>query len=453
MSLHAGALHRANGGYLILQAAELIRSPEAWQSLKRALRHREIRFHDFSLDPDKPRIYGSLRPKNTPMDQKLVLIGSVESYYRLMLEDEDFDRIFKIKAEFESWMPRDEEHELEFARFLRRVSEEEGFLPLHNSALARMIDEGSREVESQERMSTSITASLDLLCEADYWCRQEDRKEIRGEDIERALNGRESRHDSIARNIIESIEKGELLIDTDGWDVGQINGLLVYITQDHSFGVPTKITARTYAGKDGVINIDREAQLSGAIHDKSSMILVGLIGGLWGQNQPLHFNASITFEQLYGDIEGDSASCAEFYALLSSLSNTPIYQGIAVTGSINQQGLMQPIGSVNAKIEGMFKICKMRGLTGHQGVIIPEQNVNHLMLSDEVLEAVEAGTFHIWSIRHVYEGIDILMKSTMEPEENGTESKELVTLSEETKEIFGRVTDRINNFYDAAKEN
>lgn len=452
MVLHAGALHRANGGYLILQAADLIRSPELWSRLKRALRHREIRFHDYSLDPDKPRIYGSMRPKSTPMNQKLVLIGSLESHYQLMVEDEDFDRIFKIKAQFESWMPRDEKHELEYARFLHHVGKEEGFLPISQGGLARMIEEGSREVESQDRISTSITTCLDLLCEADYWSRQEEKEIIEVSDIERALSFRDYRHDSIARNIIESIQKGELLIETDGWELGQVNGLLVYVSQDYSFGVPTKITARTYAGDKGIINIDREASLSGAIHDKGSMILVGLLGGMWGQDQPLRFNASITFEQLYGDVEGDSASCAAFYALLSSLSRTPIYQGIAVTGSINQQGLMQPIGSVNAKIEGMFTICKMRGLTGKQGVIIPIQNVPHLMLKDEVIEAVENGQFNIWAIRHVYEGIDILMHTEESVHEGLSQWNSKAESDLKERAIFKRVQKRIKNFHDVMQK-
>lgn len=421
--LHPGALHRTNGGYLLLYASDLIRAPEVWALLKKATRDREIRFHDFSLDPDKPRIHGTMRPDATPMDVKLVLIGSAESYYRLMHEDEDFDRIFKIKAEFESWMPRSEENELELARFLKRIAEEESFLPPSYEALARMLDESAKDMESQDKLSTVIIGSIDLMCEADYWGRHHKREQIQLEDVEKALSFRDYRHNSIARSIIDSIDKGELLIDTNGWEIGQVNGLLVYLSQDYSFGVPTKITARTYVGDKGVINIDREADLSGAIHDKGSMILVGLMGGMYFQEHPLCFNASITFEQLYGDIEGDSASCAEFYALVSSLAQVPIDQGIAVTGSINQQGLLQPIGEVNAKIEGMFTICKMRGLTGRQGVIIPTQNASHLMLKDEVIEAVEAGKFHIWPIKHVHQGLSLLMDWSDQPVLSGVHVK------------------------------
>jgi predicted ATP-dependent protease len=407
--LRPGSLHRVNGGYLVLQAADLIRLREIWIALKRALRHREIRMQDPYIDPDKPRMFGTIRPYEVPLNLKVILIGSSESYYQLMSEDEDFDRIFKIKAEFESWIPWDRTHEGEYAIFLQRLCREENLLPLEYPAMARAIEECARDIESQHRLSTSVINSLDLLCEADYWAQQQKHQSISLTHIEKALDFREYRHQSIEKNIIEMIDKEEILIETDGYAVGQVNALLVYAARDFHFGIPNKITARTYVGTDGVINIDREAQLSGAIHDKGSMILIGLLGSLWGQDHPLHFNASITFEQLYGEIEGDSASCAEFYALLSSLAQVSIYQGIAVTGSINQIGLVQPIGEANAKIEGMFKICQMRGLTGKQGVIIPVQNVHHLMLKDEVIDAVAQGLFHIWPIQHISDGIEILM--------------------------------------------
>ncbi len=407
--LRAGSMHRTNGGYLIIQANDLLRSADVWSSFKRALRHREIRMQDPHADPEKPRLYGAIRPIEIPLDLKIILIGSAESYYQLISQDEDFDRIFKVKAEYEAWIPRNEQNELEYCLFVQRICREEGLLPPSIEAMTRMVDQSSRDIESQHRLSTSVSYSIDLLCEADYWARQEKHESIAASDIEKALTFREYRHQTTERNIIELVDKNEILIDTDGDYIGQINALLVYISHDFSFGLPNKITARTYVGTSGVVNIDREAKLSGVIHDKGSMILIGLLGSYWGQEHPLQFNASITFEQLYGEVEGDSASCAEFYALLSSLSQQPIYQGIAVTGSVNQLGLLQPIGEVNAKIEGMFKICQMRGLTGKQGVIIPIQNVDHLMLKDDIIKAVEAGQFHVWPIKHISEGVEILM--------------------------------------------
>ncbi|TNE50095.1 MAG: ATP-binding protein [Deltaproteobacteria bacterium] len=441
--LRGGALHRANGGYLVLQANDLLRSPEVWSTFKRTLRHREVRIQDPHADPDKPRLYGAIRPLGLKLNLKVILIGSSESYYQLMSQDEDFDRIFKVKAEFENWIPRSEDRELEYCLFLQRISEEEKLLAPDPSAMARMIEQSSRDIESKHRLATSVSSSLDLMCEADYWARKAKHETIRAEDIEQALSARDERHKTVERNIVELIKRDEILIDSEGFHVGQVNALLVYISHDFSFGLPNKITARTYVGEEGVINIDREARLSGAIHDKGSMILIGLLGSLWGQQHPLHFNASITFEQLYGEVEGDSASCAEFYALLSSLAQQPLNQGIAVTGSINQLGLIQPIGEVNAKIEGMFKICQQRGLTGNQGVIIPVQNVDHLMLKSEVIEAVKEGKFHIWPIRHIEEGVEILMNIPAgEQQEDGSWPQDT---------LYGKVQQRLTELYNRNK--
>ncbi|MBK07701.1 MAG: hypothetical protein CL920_22340 [Deltaproteobacteria bacterium] len=444
MLVRAGSLHRANGGFLILQASDLIRRPHVWDSLKQALRHKEIRIHDATSSPEKPRIRGMIRPLETPLRLKIVLVGSAESYYMLMHEDEDFSRVFKVKAEFETWLSRTTAHESAYCHFLQRLCEEENLLKVSKEGLAALVEESSREAGSQNKLSTSIVSGIDLLTEADYWARKEGHDFIELADVQKALSFRDYRHESLEQTVLESIEKGFMMIDTDGDVVGQLNGLLVYIALDHQFGVPAKITARTYAGVRGVMNIDREAQLSGEIHDKGTMILVGLLGGICAQEHPLAFNASITFEQNYGEIEGDSASCAEFFALLSSLAEVPIHQGIAVTGSINQQGLVQPIGGVNEKIEGMFKICKKRGLTGRQGVIIPEPNVEHLMLRDEVIEAVEAGQFHIWAIKHVFEGIEILMNI-----EAGDRDDDGVWTE---GSLFQLVQKRLDHFYQISKE-
>ncbi len=444
MMIRAGSFHRANGGYLVVQADELLRSSDVWFGFKRALRHREIRMQDLWADPDKPRIQGVLRPMEVPTSLKVLLIGSVDSYYALMSEDEDFRRIFKIKAEFEPWLTWDDEHEVAMMRMLQRVAKEEHLLPVDASGSALMIEEAAREIESQSKISASIADGIDLLCEADHWARHRKAHTIGAEDVRRALSFRNYRNEILERNIHESINKGETLIDTNGLVIGQVNGLLVYAAVDHRFGIPTKITARTYAGEDGILNIDREANLSGIIHDKGAMILVGYLGGLFSQNHPLSFSASVTFEQIYGEIEGDSASCAELYALLSSLAQVPIQQGIAITGSINQQGYLQPIGEVNLKVEGMFKICKQRGLTGKQGVIIPIQNAEHLMLAEEVIQAVEQGLFHLWPLRHVNQGIPILMGLNA-----GTQHDDL---SWTPGSLYQRVQQRLDRFSEIARQ-
>jgi len=443
MMIRAGSFHRANGGYLVVQADELLRSSDVWFGFKRALRHREIRMQDLWADPDKPRIQGVLRPMEVPTHLKVLLIGSVESYYALMSEDEDFRRIFKIKAEFEPWLTWDDEHEVAMMRMLQRVAKEEQLLPVDPSGAALMIEEAAREIESQSKISASIADGIDLLCEADHWARHRKAEAIAADDVRRALSFRNYRNEILERNIHESINKGETLIDTNALVIGQVNGLLVYAAVDHRFGIPTKITARTYAGEDGILNIDREANLSGIIHDKGAMILVGYLGGLFSQQHPLSFSASVTFEQIYGEIEGDSASCAELYALLSSLAQVPIQQGIAITGSINQQGYLQPIGEVNLKVEGMFKICKHRGLTGKQGVVIPIQNAEHLMLSEEVIQAVEQGLFHLWPLHHVDQGIPILMGLNA-----GTQYDDL---SWTPGSLYQRVQQRLDRFHEITR--
>jgi len=408
--IRAGALHRANGGYLLLQAADLFAQEGAWDCLKGALRHREIRIEPpASVSGEgRPRIAGAMKPEVVPLDVKVVLMGSSEYYYALKLEDEDFGRLFKIKAEFESTMPRTRETVQDLGRFLAAVCREEGHLPLHASGFARLVEHASRVAGHQERLTTDRAGVLDVLAEASFHARHRRARAIRRQDVERALAERRLRHDVAAGELDRLIREGTILIRTKGSAVGQINGIALYDLAGVSFGIPVRITARIYAGRRGVVNIDREVDLSGAIHDKGALILVGYLGGRYAQEHTLGLSASITFEQSYDEIDGDSASSAELYAMLSALSGCPIRQGIAVTGSVNQLGEVQPIGGVNEKIEGVYRVAKSRGLNGHHGVLIPRTNARHLMLDREVIDACRRGMFHIYAVSTVDEGIEVL---------------------------------------------
>jgi lon-related putative ATP-dependent protease len=407
--IRAGALHRANGGFLLIQAADLLTQEGAWDSLKRALRHKEVRVEEgLGFSDLRPRLAGALKPGAVPLDVKVILVGNHELYYMLKLEDDDFQRLFKILADFEHSMPRTRENVLALARFAGQVCREEGYLPVHKGGMRRLIEHGSRRAEHKERMTARRAELLDLLAEADMFARAARARTIREQDVELALREIAGRHGSLPAALAREISEGSIMIRTRGLAVGQINGIALYDLAGSSFGVPVRITARTYAGRRGVVNIDREVHLSGSIHDKGSLILIGYLGGSHAQAQVLGLSASITFEQSYDEIDGDSASSAELYALLSSLSGLPIRQGIAVTGSVNQLGEIQPIGGVNEKIEGVFRICQERGLTGEEGVMIPEANVKNLMLDREVIEAVRQGRFHVYAVSHVDEGIEVL---------------------------------------------
>jgi lon-related putative ATP-dependent protease len=407
--IRAGALHQANGGYLLLQAGELLSQEGAWNCLKRALRHKGVRVEEGAgATEGRPRVAGMMKPGTVPLKQKVILVGSAEAYYFLRLEDEEFGRLFKIKADFESHMPRTRENTVKLARFLGQVCREEGHLPLHRSGLVRLAEFASRKAGHKERMTTRRADLLDVLAEANLFAREAQARAIRGKDVEKALDESQRREGALSDEVAIGISDGSILIRTSGMAVGQINGIALYDLVGGSFGVPVRITARTYAGRRGVVNIDREVQLSGAIHDKGAMILVGYLGGRYAQEQTLGLSASITFEQSYDEIDGDSASSAELYALLSALSGCPIRQGIAVTGSVNQLGEVQPIGGVNEKIEGIFRVCEARVLTGEQGVLIPKTNVNNLMLSKKVIEEVKKGKFNIYAVSTIDEGIEVL---------------------------------------------
>ncbi|MCU0663610.1 MAG: AAA family ATPase [Myxococcota bacterium] len=407
--IRAGALQQANGGYLLVQAQDILSQDGAWDCLKRALRHKEIRIDEGAVAAEgRPRIAGTLKPGTVPLRLKVIVVGSLETYYFLKIEDDEFGRLFKVKADFEPSMERTKENVMGLSRFLGQVCREEGHLPLHRTGMKRILEFACRRAGNKARMTTRWASLLDLIAEANFFAHHTRGRAIRAEHVSQALAEARLRHGSMADAYHREVEEGSILIRTGGDAVGQISGIALYDIAGFSFGMPMRITARTYAGRRGVVNIDREVHLSGAIHDKGALILVGYLGGRYAQNQTLGLSASITFEQSYDEIDGDSASSSELYALLSALSGCPIKQGIAVTGSVNQLGEVQPIGGVNEKIEGIFQMCRARGLTGEQGVMIPKSNVRNLMLDQSVIEAVRAGQFHIYAVSTVDEGIEVL---------------------------------------------
>ncbi|MFA6637216.1 MAG: ATP-binding protein [Candidatus Omnitrophota bacterium] len=402
-----GALHKANGGYLILQAMDVLSSFMAWDALKRVIKNHEIKVEDIN---EQFRLIStsSLKPGAIKSDIKVIMVGPAWLYHILYKFDEDFRKMFKVKADFDVTADRDKEMIDKYAAFIKVRCEEEGLRHFDREAVAKVIEYGSRMSEDQEKLSVRFMYVADLLREADYWAGRENADHVGAENVEKALKEKVYRSSMIEEKIREYIGKDILLIDVEGSIAGQVNGLAVLDLGGHMFGKPSRITAATYIGKTGVVDIERQVKMGGAIHSKGMLILSGYIGGKFAQERPLSLSASICFEQSYEGVDGDSASSTEAYSLLSSLSGVPIKQAIAVTGSMNQHGFVQPIGGVNEKIEGYYHVCKMKGMTGEQGVIIPEGNVRHLMLSDEVIEAVEKKKFHIWSVKTIDEGVEIL---------------------------------------------
>ena len=441
--LRPGALHQANGGYLLLQAQDLLSHENAWSSLKRALRHKEITIDEGMGQGERPKLAGALKPGAVSLNTKVILVGNHEIYYLLNMEDENFSRLFKILADFEPTMNGTKKNVQKMARFVGQVCREEGYLPVHRSGVARLLEFAARRAARKEKLITRQAAILDLLAESNMFAQRRKSNAIRKIDVESAISAKEHRHGSIQEAVAREIDSGTVLIRSKGGAVGQINGIAVYDVGGFAFGTPVRITARTYVGRRGVVNIDREVHLSGAIHDKGSMIMIGYVGGRFALQEPLAFSASITFEQSYDEIDGDSASSAELYALLSSLSGCPINQGIAVTGSVNQLGEVQPIGGVNEKIEGVFDMCARRGLTGDQGVMIPTPNVKNLVLKKDVVDAVRAGKFHIYAVSTIDEGIEVL---------TGVRAgKRLVSGNWEKNSINARVQKRLSEFVTATR--
>ena len=405
--IRAGSLAKANGGYLVLNVEDVLRNPFVYEALKRAIRDREVRIEDLS---ERYGLFATqmLRPEPIPFACKVILLGNPMWYQLLFAYDEDFAKIFKVKADFDYQTERDEERVVQLASFIARFVEEEGLLHMDRTAVAAIIDEASRLVEDQDKLSLRFSELTDLMREAAYWAKQTDAKEVLAEHVERAVEEQEYRASLVKERVQELISRDILLVDTDGESVGQVNGLAVHMLGHYAFGRPTRITANVYLGRDGVVNIERRAQLSHSTHDKGVLILAGFLGQRFGQQRPMALSATLTFEQSYGEVAGDSASSTELYCLLSALADVPLKQGIAVTGSVNQKGVVQAIGGVNYKIEGFFDVCRRRGLSGDQGVIIPTANVQHLMLRPDVVGAVERGDFHVWAVDHVDEGIEIL---------------------------------------------
>lgn len=405
--IRAGALHRANGGYLVIDAREVLINPFVWDALKRCIRTGDIRIEDV-LEQYRFMTMVTLKPEAVAMQTKIIMIGTTWIYYLLFYMDPDYRKFFKVKADFDSRLTRTPEIMQDYALFVATHCRCEKLLHFDRTGIARLLEYTSRMVEDQHKVSSQFMEISDFIREISFWAHKDGHTVVTGDDVLRAAEEKLYRVNRIEERMHELYEDGSIMVDTDGAVVGQINGLSVIGLGDHTFGRPSRITARVYTGQAGMVNIEREVKLSGPIHDKGVMILTGYLGGTFAADRPLTLSASICFEQSYDGVEGDSASSTELYALLSALSGIPVKQGIAVTGSVNQRGMIQPIGGVNFKIEGFFAVCKSQGLTGHQGVMIPKGNERHLMLNDEVIEAVAAGRFHIWSVKTIEEGIEIL---------------------------------------------
>jgi lon-related putative ATP-dependent protease len=405
--IRPGALHRANGGYLILDALKLLLQPFAWETLKRVLQSGEIRIESLAQIISLVSTQ-SLEPEPIPLDVKVVLLGDRYIYYLLEALDPEFSELFKVAADFDDRLTRDPENEQRYAQLIATLARQKSLRHLEREAVARVIDYSLRLADDNERLSSHMRSLTDLLQEADYWAGDRDHPLITRDDVQQAIDAQIHRAGRIRERLQEEVQRGTLLIATEGEQVGQINGLSVLMLGGYSFGHPTRITARARLGKGQVVDIEREVELGGPIHSKGVYILSGFLAGRYAPDYPLSLSASLVFEQSYGMVEGDSASSAELYALLSALADTPIKQSFAVTGSVNQLGEVQAIGGVNEKVEGFFDICRSRGLTGQQGVLIPAANVKHLMLREDVVEAVRNGQFAVYPVETIDQGIELL---------------------------------------------
>jgi len=418
--IKAGALHNANGGYLVIHALDLVRNLVSYDALKRAIRNCEVKIEDV-WEQHRSVPTATMKPGPIPLDVKVILIGNPEIYYLMYNLDEEYRELFKVKADFDNRMERSEGNIRKYAAFVATKAKGENLLPFDPSGVGKVVEFGSRLAGDQKKLSSKFSDISNLIRESHYWAAKEGAAVVSGVHVEKAIEKKVYRHCRVEDRLREVMVEGTLIVETSGTRKGQINGLAVLGMGDHSFGKPSRITATVYAGKGGVINIERETKLSGKIHEKAMLILTNYLGSRYAARKPISLTASITFEQLYGMIEGDSATCAELYALLSAISGVPARQGISVTGSMDQSGNVQPIGGVNEKIEGFFDLCRHRGLDGSQGVIIPERNVRNLMLRKDVVEAIGKGAFRIYAIDHVEEGIEILMgMPSGEPGPDGT---------------------------------
>ena len=411
--IKSGSLHRANGGFLIVHAKDLLTNPFCWDTLKRALINQEITVENIGEQYRSVPII-TLKPEAVELDLKIIMIGSPYIYYLLYNYDEEFAELFKIKADFDTVMKRNKENIAKFADFISSVINRDDLKEFSAGAVAAMINFSSRLTGDREKLSTKFNEIIEILFEADVWADSFDEEVVSSSSVKKAIEEKEMRSNLLEEKIQEQIDRDHLLLDVSGREIGQINGLSVYQAGNYSFGRPARITARSYLGKEGVINIEREAKMSGRIHSKGVMILTGYMGGKYAQDAPLSLTASIAFEQSYGGVDGDSATCAEVVALLSSLAEIPVRQDIAITGSMNQKGVVQPIGGVNEKIEGFFKVCQAKGLTGEQGVIIPRRNLDNLMLDQKIIETVEQGKFNLYRIEEIDQALEIMLDQKAE---------------------------------------
>ena len=438
MKIKAGLFHKANGGYLIVQAHDIFSNPFSWEAIRRVVKTREI-----SIEGAKEQTGAvaapSLKPEPIPVSIKIIMIGS-SYYYEVLREyDEEFDKYFKILADFDYEMDRNNENIKAFAHFVKSYVDKEKLMPFTAGAVAALTEYSSRIVESRNKLSTRFNRISEILCEADAWAKLEGESIVDKKYITMAIKEKERRQRMYEEKLGEMLEENIIMIDTEGSKVGQINGLAVLDMGSYSFGNPSRITASTYIGKSGIINIEKEAQMSGPTHNKGVQIISGYLGSTYAQDFPLSLSCHICFEQNYNGIDGDSASSTELYCILSSLSEIPIDQGLAVTGSVNQKGEIQAIGGVTYKIEGFFDLCKKRGLTGSQGVIIPVSNINDLVLKEEVCQAVKDGMFHIYPISRIDEGIELLM---------GTPAgKKNAAGKYPPQSVHGKVMKKLKDFY------
>ena len=405
--IQPGALHLANGGYLVLDALEVLRSPFAWEALKNSLMSGQIKIEDMG---EQYRMFAAvtLKPEPIPLSVKIILIGSPYIYYQLLAHEEDFRKLFKVKADFGSTMKRTDDAVRDYSTFIASLCRKENLLPFDLSGMGAVIEHGVRLAEDQSRLTTSFYQVADLVRESSFWANEEGASIVSRSHVSKAIVERKHRYNMVEERIGELIEEGTLMVQTKGQVVGQVNGLSVYSMGDYRFGKPTRITAKVFLGKSGMVNIEREVKLSGSIHNKGVLIVSSYLAMRYARDFPLGLSSSVTFEQTYDEVEGDSATAAELIALTSAVSGVPAFQNIAITGSMDQHGRIQPIGGVNEKIEGFFASCRDHGLDGDEGVVIPRANMKNLMLSDEVVEAVAESMFNIYTVETIDEAIEIL---------------------------------------------
>ncbi len=440
--VQAGSLLNANGGFLIMDMESLLKNPYVWEALKRALQTKCLYIEDITEETGFGTV--SLRPEPIPLEVKVILLGSYDNFEVLQNYDPRFNKIFKVRADFDYEVQKSPDTVQQYARFIARVCKEEGLLPFTAKGVATIVEYGEKSVSDKNKLSIRFGPLLGILKEADYWARKNKARLISDKYVVKAFHEHRFRYNLYEEKIHDSYRDGTIMIDADGAITGQVNGLAVYQIGDFSFGRPMRITAETFMGKAGVINIEREAKLSGKTHDKGVLILSGYLGRTFAQHYPLNLAISITFEQSYSGIDGDSASSTELYAILSSLAGIPVKQGIAVTGSVNQKGKIQAIGGVNHKIEGFYEVCKTKSLSGSQGVIIPRANTKNLMLSKEVVDAVKRQKFHVYQVSTVEEGIEILTGVPAgKPDKDGNYTKGTV---------FGAVQKRLAYYFKRSQQ-